>query len=108
MALGLSTERVLCQSGGCNHRPANQLVASEQGTTMLTEELDSSWPLPVLGPQWLEVDCQADRSASVHLGGLAIQLWNLDLWRSCWVGCGDVELVLELILEEVVYVPTGA
>lgn len=56
--------------------------------------LRSALESPVLGPQRLEVDGEADLAAAVHLGGLALQLWQLNL-RGHWLGMtrGRTELL---------------
>jgi hypothetical protein len=46
----------------------------------------------VLGPEWLEVDGEADLAAAIHLGGLSLQLWDLNLRGSGRVGGRDVKL----------------
>ncbi len=66
------------------------------------------WTPPVLCPQRLEVDCQADLAASVHLGCLPFQLRQLNLRRDCWVGGRHLKLKVKLILDVVVHVPALA
>lgn len=54
------------------------------------------------------MDVQANLASSVHLCCLAFQLWQLYLWRYCWVRGGDVKAEVELVLDEVVHVPALA
>jgi hypothetical protein len=51
------------------------------------------------------VDGEADLAAAIHLGSLAIQLWQLYLRGDCRVGGGDVKLKVKLILDEVMDIP---
>ncbi len=46
----------------------------------------------ILGPERLEVYRQADLAAAIHLGCLAVQLWQLNLWCGDGVGGWDVKL----------------
>jgi hypothetical protein len=54
------------------------------------------------------VNIEADFATSVHFVSLAIQLRELHLDWSGWIGCGNLELEVELESDEVVDVPTLA
>ena len=47
-------------------------------------------------------------ASSVHLMSLAIQLRELHLDWGGWIGCGNLELEVKLVSDEVVDVPTLA
>lgn len=78
-----------------------QQPLTHNNTNIIKEQ--SSSPIP--DPQRLKVDGQADLAPPVHLGGLALQLRQLDLRGSSWVGGGGVKAKVELVLHEVVDVP---
>ena len=66
------------------------------------------WRVPVPAPERLEVVGEADLSAAVHLGRLAVELGQRDLGRRHGERHRDVELHVELVLEELVDVPALA
>ena len=63
---------------------------------------------PVLRPERLEVNGEANLAAAVHLCSLPLQLRQLNLRRYCWVCRRDVKLEVELILDEIVHIPALA
>ncbi len=93
---------------------ATPLNTSLQGNTSLAAQrlaaarVGGSAHAPVFGPQRLEVHCEADGAAAVHLGGLAVQLGYADLRRGRRVRRRDVELESELVPQQVVHVPALA
>ena len=66
------------------------------------------WRLLVPAPERLEVVGEADLPAAVHLGRLAVELWQGDLGRRHGERHWDVKLDVELVLEELVDVPALA
>lgn len=64
--------------------------------------------MPILCPQRLEVNCQADSPSSVHLCSLSLKLWYPDLWCCRRVGCRNVKVESELVALQIVNVPTFA
>ena len=54
------------------------------------------------------MNIEADFASSVHLMSLAIQLRELHFDWSGWIGCGNLELEVKLVSDEVVDVPTLA
>ena len=110
--LGLNRVHVQSQTGGCMHTPevsgnADMCTPDLHACIIYIAALHEGHArtLPILCPQRLEMDSQADCAASVHLGSLAFQLWNLDLRRCCWVGRWDIKFEVKFIFLKVVDVP---
>eukprot|EP01027_Heterolobosea_sp_BB2_P014825 GEZU01021271.1.p1 GENE.GEZU01021271.1~~GEZU01021271.1.p1 ORF type:complete len:116 (-),score=5.36 GEZU01021271.1:100-447(-) len=56
----------------------------------------------------MEMNRHAYLASSVHLLGLAIEFWNLNLGRRGRISYWDIELQIELVLDHVMNVPALA
>jgi hypothetical protein len=59
-------------------------------------------------PEWLKVVREANLATSVHLGGLSVELRQLNLRIGRWIRDRDVESEIKLILKHVVNAPCFA
>ena len=69
-------------------------------------EPTSTHVLRILRPERFEMNCQTDLSSTVHFGRLPFEFRDLDFRRDEGISGRDIELKLEFISNELMYIPS--